>query len=80
MTRTTASRSTALAGNDPLLTPSVAARLIRAHPGWLERDRKREHPRVPFLPYGLRTIRYRLEGPSELIEASGSRRQKVPGC
>ncbi len=53
------SKANTLAGDEQLLTPSEAARLIRVHPDFLRRDRRRERPRIPALVFGPRTIRYR---------------------
>ncbi len=58
MTKTSISTTT-VPGDERLLTPTEAARLLRVHVDFLRRDRRREYPRIPALVLGPRTIRYR---------------------
>ena len=59
MTKTSTSATSEFDGDERLLTPAEAARVLRVHPDFLRRDRRRETPRVPALVFGPRTIRYR---------------------
>ena len=66
-------RNEASAGFDadePLLTPGEVARVLRVHPDTLRRDRRRRRPRLPFLAYGPRVIRYRQRDLQAFIEGN----------
>jgi hypothetical protein len=50
----------------PLLVDTCgAAKLLQMSPSWLEHDRQRVKPEVPFVRIGARTVRYRISDLSE---------------
>ena len=48
------------AQDDQLLTTAEAASLLGLSPAWLERDRSRSKPLLPFVRVAYRAVRYRV--------------------
>ncbi len=44
----------------PFLPTEVAAGVIGMSPSWLEHDRQKAKPEIPFVRIGARSVRYRV--------------------
>ena len=75
MTKTSTSTTTEFDGDERLLTPAEAARMLRVHPDFLRRDRRRATPRIPALVFGPRIIRYRRRDLLALRGSVGEKRR-----
>ena len=60
----------ALFTNDELVSPAIAARLLSVGIGFLERDRMRSQPRIPFIRISARAIRYRMSDLRAYMESN----------
>ena len=73
MTKTSTSATSEFEGDERLLTPAEAARVLRVH--FLRRDRRRATPRIPALVFGPRIIRYRRRDLLALRGSAGEKRR-----